>query len=1139
MNSLTEMLGVIPDLAGLSWGPSLVVRWTALLALGWATHAALAWRNPRWRVSLWRTVAVGVAAMPILAGVPPGVHWTLPAEGRPSAPALVEAVRSVPDAAVAGRLAHGPARDEQPSGPELRRGLETSGHVLMPGGTQGDFPIPLKSQSGTAHEGPPTLTRPVGLWLVVLWAAGVLLLGSRYVWQVRCLGGIIARSERVADKEVAQWGAPVAASSGPTCLRVMKSAEVCAPCLARAWRPVLLLPDHLDPGRDPIETHAIFAHELTHARNHDLAWNEVLQFVAVLLWFHPLVWRVRRAHAAACDAVCDAVAADQLGDVAAYGRVLARLARRAGGPPVGGLAMARACDVRCRIESLHRRVFRAPLPRKFAVPAAVTLGLCVTLIGVVRFTRAGQDPPTPASRAVRVADAKPTQPASEGKVTMLSASGTVVDTAGGPVAGASVILREWSYYRVQAMGSRLTEPVLRGDGLPDVLADTKADAAGRFRFENVRAPGFPSVPHVLQTDSPWDLVALAPGRGLAWVQLTPQWQRTPITLTIGEEGILRGQVVEPGGRPVGGAKVKVYGVDALDRSTAFLPGTDGGLGLLGSSLPLGATTGADGRFTVRGLPREQVVTLLVISPGHQRLLARAGTTDRPRPTVGPLPVSFGDLTLTVKRTDHVLTGRVLFEADGKPAAGARVRHYPEDVTAGADGRYRVEDLISGPLRVLAIADHSDAAPLMTTVEIPERPGPFERDLVLPRGLAVTGRVVDAVTGRGLDNVTIEFLPEPAHGARPAPLPFSWETDAEGRFRFGVPPGRGTVHLRTVPATFPPPDVDYTSDRKLSPPWWREVEGGVGQTVTITDFRLARAPSVVLRVVDLAGRPVAGARVEVRDRNRSIQDTRGWSQKELERTDALGRYELIGLPPGQATVVDITSDDPPLGATVNFAPESAGDGPKSVEVQLRPLVSLSGRALDADGHSLANPRVRLIRSISPLGPNGSWFGFFVDTRDEVTTDGSYTFERVIPGAEYMVKVEASGHAGIESRPVKAESSRPVRLDDFRLPATDREVRGIVVDPQGKPLAGATVGYERDERAVVFYPPSGGKWSQTTDLSGRFHLTGLPRGPVRLWAIYSQDTPRLELQSSRSVEVRPGQAEVRIELLQPYGPIRGIE
>ena len=30
--------------------------------------------------------------------------------------------------------------------------------------------------------------------------------------------------------------------------------------------------------------------------------------LASLLWFHPLAWRVRETHAAACDAVCDAIA---------------------------------------------------------------------------------------------------------------------------------------------------------------------------------------------------------------------------------------------------------------------------------------------------------------------------------------------------------------------------------------------------------------------------------------------------------------------------------------------------------------------------------------------------------------------------------------------------------------------------------------------------------------------------------------------------------------------------------------------------------------------------------------------------------------------------------------------------------------
>ena len=50
------------------------------------------------------------------------------------------------------------------------------------------------------------------------------------------------------------------------------------------------------------------------------------QAVSILLWFHPLAWRIGSAHRAACDAVCDAVAASYLGDVAVYCRTLAEVA---------------------------------------------------------------------------------------------------------------------------------------------------------------------------------------------------------------------------------------------------------------------------------------------------------------------------------------------------------------------------------------------------------------------------------------------------------------------------------------------------------------------------------------------------------------------------------------------------------------------------------------------------------------------------------------------------------------------------------------------------------------------------------------------------------------------------------------------
>jgi protocatechuate 3,4-dioxygenase beta subunit len=837
----------------------------------------------------------------------------------------------------------------------------------------------------------------------------------------------------------------------------------------------------------------------------------------VLLGFHPFAWRARRAH-----------------------------------------AMARGSDVRRRIESLHRRVFRSPLPRRFTVPAIIASGLCVVLIGGVGFTRAGQSgstngpaAPAPGAAVARAQEAKTTPaggPRAKADATTpaatLSASGTVVDAAHKPVAGASVILREWSAYRVLGMVSEV-EGLFRGDEIPDTLAETKTDADGRFRFERVPAPGFPHLPEVGQSVFPWDVVALAPGRGLAWAQLTHHNQRTPITLTLGDEGTLRGRVVEPGGRPVGGAKVKVFGIGPLGQTGGNSGRTGDRLNLTWSAFPLGAKTDTDGRFTIRGLPRERAVTLVVTDPGHERLEAYAATTDAPQPdNVNRInrsgkaeeirqPVHTGAFILTAKRTDHVLTGRVLFEADGKPAAGEWVHSGLKQVKAGEDGRYRLEGLTSGPLEVHASVYRSDAAPLDVTVEIPEEPKQFERDLVLPRGLVVTGRVVDGATGRGVEKASIDFAPKPVEGRTPTHYGFSRETDSDGRFRLVVPPGRGTLTLRSVPPAYPAPEgrfIGQTADPQLS----REVEGRGGQTVAVADIRLTRTRGVVLRVVDPSGKPVAGARVDVRDINRWP-----WFNTRPGHTDAQGRYEAIGLPPGHATVLDITADAPPLGATVEIDAEPAGGAPKTLGVRLDPLVSLSGRVLDDQGRPIAGPVLHLYRDVMYSGQNSRSFGLQIETSDEVKADGTYTFDRLIPGATYNTQVEAGGHATATSNHVKIKPGQPVRLDDFRLPATDQEVRGVVVDAHGKFVGGVNVTYQSPDRTRALGAPNGSVWGQDTDASGRFHLTGLPRGPVRLMAYRRPEGARQSIRNMKYVDVQPGQAEVRIELPDPNERLRGIE
>jgi hypothetical protein len=164
---------------------------------------------------------------------------------------------------------------------------------------------------------------------------------------------------------------------------------------------------------------------------------------------------------------------------------------------------------------------------------------------------------------------------------------------------------------------------------------------------------------------------------------------------------------------------------------------------------------------------------------------------------------------------------------------------------------------------------------------------------------------------------------------------------------------------------------------------------------------------------------------------------------------------------------------------------------------------------------------------------------VDSRNEVAADGTYTFPNLIPGATYNTQAEADGHATATSNQVDIKPGQPMRLADFRLPATEQEVRGVVVDPGGKPLTGVTVTYEQGRRAGVLYTPTGAVWFQDTDVAGRSHLTALPRRPVRLMAFRRPEGADRPIHNMKYVDVPSGQAEVRIELPDPNDRLRGIE
>ena len=473
------------------------------------------------------------------------------------------------------------------------------------------------------------------------------------------------------------------------------------------------------------------------------------------------------------------------------------------------------------VSALVSQELGSVLTLKLKVGAALTAGgLAVATVGYLAPAISGREPGGDEIPKPAVVQKEAPMPDTPPIVAKLSASGRVVDAAGEPITGAKVFIREWSVRRTGGMADSEMRKLRRGESaLNDVLADTTTDADGRFEFKDVLAPGFPSIPEANMLDYPWDLVALAQEHGLAWVQLTRQNQSVPITLTLGDEGIVRGRVVEPGGVGVAGAKVAAVVIVDPDQKIDDGIRSDDRLNLMWSDF-LTTKTSPDGRFEVRGLPLGKVAALVVTETRHERLIACAAAESPAEananraPNVfenGSMKILHGDFTLTTRVADHVLRGRVVFESDDKPAPKASFIHGWEVEKLDADGRFRLEGLVAGKTDLHAYDHFSDAAPADVEVVIPETPKETEYTLVLPRGLSVRGRVIDGATGKGVGNVKVRYNPEPRPGREASRFSLTDRTDSSGRYRIAAPGGRGVVEVTTVPDAFERPGGRYIGE----------------------------------------------------------------------------------------------------------------------------------------------------------------------------------------------------------------------------------------------------------------------------------------------------------------------------------------
>jgi hypothetical protein len=338
------------------------------------------------------------------------------------------------------------------------------------------------------------------------------------------------------------------------------------------------------------------------------------------------------------------------------------------------------------------------------------------------------------------------------------------------------------------------------------------------------------------------VVVSAPGFGVDW----ESDRQTDAIFRLVPDLPITGRVIDLQGKPVAGATVAVHDVRTgppgafdgllknwkksareqeeaagkLDRNVW----TRGGLGEVFQT-----KTAVDGRFTLSGLGKDRVVTLRITGPGIAETFAAVATRAGFDPSGAPRT----PLRLFAPRFDLVVaphkpvTGIVRDEKTKAPLPGIRVEGTslagplefgtylfhawptPGTVT-DEEGRFTLRGLAKAKAYVLVADPDEGTEHLHRFAHVPDTEGfaAVKANIDLPRGIVLTGRVTDTVTGAGAP-ARVFYRPLESNdqlgnfpGYGPPDLPAPWhrgrdtKTDLGGRYCITIMPGLGVVQFQT-------------------------------------------------------------------------------------------------------------------------------------------------------------------------------------------------------------------------------------------------------------------------------------------------------------------------------------------------------
>lgn len=223
----------------------------------------------------------------------------------------------------------------------------------------------------------------------------------------------------------------------------------------------------------------------------------------------------------------------------------------------------------------------------------------------------------------------------------------------------------------------------------------------------------------------------------------------------------------------------------------------------------------------------------------------------------------------------------------------------------------------------------------------------------PRGVTLRGRVVSAITGEPIEGAWViqqdPFDPEVSALAET-------RTDAQGEYALAMAAHQHPDSL--IPIVLRAEADGHASEARAL--------GGDPDSRDPQDFVLVRGATVRGRVMDTAGKPIAGARVGIANGHAAAETDHALAHlylyPEVTRTEADGAFELGGVPEGSELLLPASA---PGYRTAVEGPIQAGA--TGVLFHMRPATaSLHGTLYRGEGRDLPAPGVRILLSVQDLG-----------------------------------------------------------------------------------------------------------------------------------------------------------------------------